>query len=106
MLDHIATGVGAVAARLDAFLHVPVVGGLFASGTADVASLRTRLTDSDSQRTVAGGDLGRCRTNLRAVRTSLQSRQMLLLPRSEETGTMVQARLALAQAIGADLRAF
>jgi hypothetical protein len=106
MLDHIATRFGTVAACLGAFVHVLVVGGLFASGTADVASLGTRLADGDSQRTLAGGDLGGGRTKLRAVRTSLQRRQMFLLPGSDETDTMVRSRLALAQAIGADPRAF
>src|SRR6516162_7595502 len=106
MLDHVATGFGTVAARLGAFLHALVVGGLLACGTADVASLGTCLTDRDSQRTVAGGDLGCGRTKLRAVGTSLQRCQMFLLPGGNETGTMVRTRLALAQAIRADPCAF
>src|SRR5262249_30138200 len=85
MLDHRATGFRTLLARLCAFLHLLVVGGLFASGIADVAGLRTCLTDGDSQRTVAGGDLGCGRTKLRAVHTSLQSRQMFLPPGSDET---------------------
>jgi hypothetical protein len=106
MLDHIATGFGTRPTRLGAFLHVLVVRMFFASGATIVASLRTRFTDGDRHRAVAGGDLGRSPTDFRTVRTGPQGDQMLLFPRGEEPCTMIRTRFALAQAIGARLRAF
>src|SRR5438445_11398246 len=80
MLEHVATGLGTVAACLCAFLHVRVLGGLCAGGSANVASLHAGLTYRDSHRTVPGNDLGCGPAKLRAICTSLHGRQMRLLP--------------------------
>jgi hypothetical protein len=84
---------------------VLVVGVLVALGRADVASFGTRLTDGGSQRPVPGNDLCRGRAEFRTICTGLERVQVVLLARSGEFGAVVSARLTLAQAIGAYLRA-
>src|SRR5437899_12865038 len=68
VLDHLATRLGAVAARLGATRHVLVLGiDILTSLAAHVTDLGARFAGGDRRRPPAGDDLGGQRTEVATV---------------------------------------
>lgn len=104
VLDHFATGGGALLALLGTLLHVLVVSELGAGLAAFIAGFGTGFANGYRKRALPGNDIRRDGADIAAIDTELHRLDMLLFPSRHQFFAMVMARLAFELTVGASLR--
>jgi hypothetical protein len=105
-LQHVATFLGAGAARLGASDHLFVIGKLLAGGSTLVTTLGTTFCRWDGELALPCAQRRAHFAALRAVHTKMHAPGILLFAVTHERCAVMEARIALNLAIGADGSAF